>query len=1394
VSDGRDLTQRLETLSPKQRRLIELRLDRERRLALERQAVAPGNEPIPAQPRDGRAFPLSFAQQRLWFLDQLEPGSPWYNMPIPLRLTGRLDVAALAAALVEVERRHETLRTTFSLALAGDGEEEAAVQVVGPPSGLPLPLVDLQGLPPAAREAELPRLVRIEARRPFDLAHGPLLRVLLYRTGVDEHALILNMHHIVCDGWSLGVLVRELATLYEAFSRRQPLPASPLPPLPVQYSDFAVWQRRRISGPVLDGLLAYWRRQLAGMPPLLELPADRPRPAIQTFRGSVLPVTLPAGTTAAVRELSRRAGVTPFMTLLAAFLTLLHRTTRQENLVVGSPVANRSRAEIEGLIGFFVNTLVLRTDLGGDPSFRDLLARVRAMAAGAYAHQDLPFEMLVQEIDPERQLAHNPLFQVMFLLQNAPMPELSVAGLKLAPLAARGGSSKFDLSLHFWEAEPELIGYFEYNTDLFDPPTVARMADHFVRLLAGALADPERRVPALPLLSPAERWQVLCEWNDSAADYPRDACLHHLFAAQAARTPDAVAVMDWRGGERLTYAELEGRAGRLARRLRELGVGPDVPVAVCLRRSPALAVAVLAVLAAGGAYVPVDPSYPRERLERMLAIARPRVLLTETGLRDAIPAGDFDVICLDDEPAGVATGLPLAAEGVVSPDNLAYVIFTSGSTGVPKGVAMPHRPLVNLVVWQLRNSALGPGARTLQFASLSFDVSCQELFATWAAGGTLVLISEELRLDASALLDALRAAAVERLFPPFVALQQLAEVAAERDAWPAALREVVTAGEQLQITAAVAELFTRVPECRLFNQYGPSETHVATAYALPGPARSWPALPSVGTAVANTRILLLDAVFGLVPAGVAGELCIGGDCLARGYLSRPDLTAERFVPDPFADGERLYRTGDLARWRPDGNLEFLGRTDQQLKIRGFRVEPGEIESVLAAHPRVREAAVVARQDPGSPACRLVAYLVVPGGDVSAAELRSAVRERLPEYMVPSAFHFLGALPLTPSGKVDRRALPELETAGEEGGSVPPCTPLEADIAEIWGQVLGMERVGVTDSFFDLGGHSLLAVRLLARIHRRLGCDLPLASLFAGPTIGQQAALIERREAPAAATPLVPLRTAGTRRPLFLVHPVGGSVFCYTDLVRALGPDQPVYGLQAPEEGPAPATLEEMAAGYLDALRAVQPQGPYRLGGWSLGGIVAFEMARQLAARGEEVEQLAVLDVSPTGGADAAGDATVLAWFARDLAGLAGRSLPASLGDIPAGAPLAEAFARAQALGVFPLDLDFATAARRFEVFRHNLQLIERYTAHPYPGRIQLFRAADSHFDDPADSTLGWAALAAGGIWLQELPGNHWAIVRSPAVEIVAAALQIEAALGYTGNRGSWARIRPQELP
>ncbi|HVT16281.1 MAG TPA: amino acid adenylation domain-containing protein [Thermoanaerobaculia bacterium] len=1436
-----DLAARFAQLSPAQRRLLLQRLGRGG-------PPAAAVERIARQPRDGRLFPLSFAQQRLWFLDQLEPGQGWYNMPLFLRLRGPLALPALRRAFHDVERRHEVLRTTFTLA----GEQ--AAQAIAPPRGLALPLANLAGLPTPAATAELERLLAAAAARPFDLARGPLCRALLLRLGERDHALLLALHHIVCDGWSLGVLVRELAALYGAHASGRP---SPLPPLPIQYADFAVWQRQSLAGEALARQLAYWKRQLTASPPLIELPTDRPRPALQSLRGRTLPLPLPGGLWSGVQTLARGLEATPFMVLLAVFKALLRRHARQPDVVVGTPAANRGRSELEELIGFFVNTLVLRTDLAGDPAFAALVTRVRRVVADASAHQDLPFERLVDELAIERHRGHNPLFQVMFILQSDPLPASEIAGLALTPLEVEGRTAKFDLMLQLWEQPRGLAGFLEYNTDLFDAATVRRFGEQFETLLAGALDSPERPLSALPLLPAAARHQLLAEWNDTAAAADRLArdvcCLHHLFAAQAERTPEAVA-LTWEGARRegwigeggnlevgseesgsWSYRELGRRAAVLARRLRRLGVGPDLPVAICLRRSPAMAVAVLGVLAAGGAYVPLDPTYPRERLAKMLELAEARVLLTQEDLLPAFPdaislpapAGDFfrpsasaghevTVVGL-----GAAAANAAAAEDVAA-DDLAYVIFTSGSTGVPKGVALPHRALVNLCRWQLGQSALGPGAKTLQFASLSFDVSCQEMFTTWAAGGALVLIVEAVRLDAAALLDTLVRQQVERLFLPFVALQQLAETAAERRLYPRALREVVTAGEQLQITGPIAELFTRLPSARLWNQYGPSESHVATAFALTGPPRGWSALPPIGRPVANARIHLLDEAARPVPPGVPGELYIGGDCLARGYLRRPELTAERFVPDPVGGaGRRLYRTGDLARYLPDGEVEFLGRNDQQVKIRGFRVEPGEIEAALATLPGVRETAVVARggRAAGGGAARLVAYVVAAEPAPTAAELRGRLRELFPEHMVPAVFQLLPSLPLTPSGKVDRRALPDPDPAAAdpEAGSMSPRTPLEELLAGIWRELLGVAGIGVRDSFFDLGGHSLLAVRLMARIRRQCGRDLPLAALFAGPTIERLASLVELAEPaeegePARRTPrtpLVELAVGGGRdsgRPLFLVHPVGGGVLCYASLARALGSaGLPVYGLQSPDwEGEEPATLEAMAERYVAALRAIQPRGPYRLGGWSMGGVAAFAMACQLRQAGEEVEILALIDSYAPGHPGGVGrapldEAAVRALFARDLSGLLGRELPAAAADLERlgpETPLAEAFAAAQAAGLLPAELDFTETRRMFAVFAANLRRLQAYAGEPYPGWVTLFRAAgpppapsadgagEAGGAPPADgaaagATLGWEALAAA-VEIEPVVGDHYSLVRPPEVEVLAARLSARLGAGLGG--------------
>ncbi|HVR95695.1 MAG TPA: non-ribosomal peptide synthase/polyketide synthase, partial [Thermoanaerobaculia bacterium] len=1066
-------------------------------------------------------LPLSFAQQRLWVIDQLEPGSPAYNVPLAVRLTGEVSAPLLRRIFAEVVRRHEALRTTF---VARDGRP---VQVIAPPSAPELPVVDLSRLPEAAREARAVALAGDEAVRPFSLERGPLLRLTLVRLAGQEHLLLLTLHHIVSDGWSMGVLIREVAALYAAFSQGLP---SPLPELPLHYADFAVWQRGWLQGPVLEAQLEHWKRRLEGAPQMLELPTDRPRPPVQTYRGRTVPFVLPPAAYAGVRELCRREGVTPFMALLAAWAVLLGRHAGQDDLLVGTPIAGRNRREIEELIGFFVNTLVLRADLSGDPSFRRLLGRVRTEALEGFNNQDLPFERLVEELVPERDLARSPLFQVLFVLQNAPVGALSTPGLTLAPFALESRLAKFDLVLSLAEdADGGLAGSLEHSADLFDGDRIVRLLQHLGVLLAAAAADPERPVAELPLLTAAERGRVLYEWNDNAVEQ-RSVSVHEPVEEQARRTPDALAVL-WAGeagGEEagLSYRELDERANRLARHLRALGVGPDERVAICLERSLHLPVAVLGVLKAGGAYVPLDPDYPADRVSFMLADSRSRVLVTTSDVAARLAGLDPGVrpVLLDaDREAIAARG---AGDPVrwATPANLAYVIYTSGSTGRPKGVAMPHGVLANLLAWQRRSSAAGPGSRTLQFASLSFDVSFQEIFSSWWAGGAVVLVPRETRRDAAALCRILGEHRVDRLFLPFVALQQIAEAVAGGAPAPAGLREVFTAGEQLRITPQIAAWLER-SQAVLENQYGPSEGHAVSAHRLSGPAAGWPALPPIGRPLPNVRMYLLDRCFEPVPQGVAGHLCFGGVQVIRGYLDRPRLTAGKFVPDPFGGepGARLYATGDLARFLPDGSLQYLGRTDQQVKVRGFRVEPGEVEAALTRHPGVREAAVVARGEGADR--RLVGYWVSPEPSPSPDELRAFLRSELPEYMVPADLVRLDALPLTPSGKLDRRALPEPQ-GGTETEHAAPADPVEELLTGIWAEVLGRGRVGVRDDFFALGGHSLLATQVVSRVRQVLGVELPLRQLFEAPTVAGFARAVRNAAGLPAAPPIGPAPRGG----------------------------------------------------------------------------------------------------------------------------------------------------------------------------------------------------------------------------------------------------------------------------
>ena len=1043
-------------------------------------------------PRDGE-LPLSLAQQRLWFLDQLVPDSPLYNLAAAVRLQGPLDVAALERSLGEIVRRHEALRTTF---LTVDGRPR---QVISAEPLLPMPVIDLRVVAEVAREENLQRLLSDEAQKLFDLARGPLFRVLLVTLGEQEHVLLLTVHHIVSDAWSVGVLIEELRALYAAFHAGEP---SPLPELPFQYVDYAVWQRQWLKGEVLDIQLAYWKRKLEGAPPSLDLPTDRPRPAVQRYRGSTLFFRLSSALTEALGALSRRAGVTRFMVLLAGFQLLLARYAGVEDVSVGSPIAGRTVVETEALIGFFINALTLRTDLSGDPSFLGLLERVREVTLDAYAHQDVPFEQVVDALQPERSLNRAPLFQVMFVLQNTPMPALALSELTLSLVPLESKTAKFDLSVSLAEDDGGMQGVAEYDADLFDEATIGRMIEQFQAVLEGAMARPERRLSELSGLPEAQRRQLLEGWNQTAAEFPRDRCLHQLFEQHAERAPEAEALTF--EGERLSYGALNARANRLGRHLRDLGVVPESPVGVFARRSIELIVGVLAILKAGGIYMPLDPSLPSGRLSFMLEDAGIEVVLAQGHLMNRLPACDAFVVPLDAEATVGRGEREDNLAGGARPEGGAYVIYTSGSTGKPKGVLIEHRGACNLAAAQQRAFTIEPGDRVLQFSRSSFDASIWEIIMALTTGATLCLASDEALMPGPELARLLKEQQINITLLPPTALGALP------DAPLPALRTLLVGGE-----ACPPELVERwAARTQFLNAYGPTEITVcATIFECRGGGT-----PPIGRPLANTRVYVLDARLEPVPVGVPGELYIGGAGLARGYVGRAGLTADRFVPDPFSGepGARLYRTGDLARWQPTGVLEFAGRIDHQVKLRGFRIEVGEVEAALRAHPAVREAVVMVREDaPGDR--RLVAYLLTAQASPPATgEMRSHLQQRLPDYMLPAAFVWLEALPLTSSGKVDRKALPAPDGARPalDGEFVAPRSPVEELLASAWAEVLGVAQVGVHDNFFNLGGDSILAIQVISRAQQR-GIAFAVRQMFQHQTVAALATVATVAAAPGA---------------------------------------------------------------------------------------------------------------------------------------------------------------------------------------------------------------------------------------------------------------------------------------
>jgi amino acid adenylation domain-containing protein/FkbM family methyltransferase len=1153
--------------------------------------AADASSPPPVTPAGAaERRPLSFAQQRLWFLERLEPGTAAYHLPTRLDLEGSLDVPALEQALSDLVDRHEALRTRF--VDGPDGPE----QHVAPSAPLPLDLVDLTRRPPDRRKAARDEHAREEVRRPFDLETAPLLRATLYRLDETHHSLLVTTHHICSDGWSLVVLVKELAELYAAHRSGAP---APLPPLPVQYADWSAWQRAWLGGGELDRQLDHWREALRGVP-ALALPFDRPRPVRPTHAGDSLDVRIPGALRARLESLAREEGATLHMALLAVYGATLARWSGQDRFAVGTPVANRRTAEAEGLIGFFVNTLALPLHVDGDAlTFRELLGRVRRTALGAHSHQDVPFERVVEELDPERHRGHHPLFQVLFALQNVPVDRIELPGLQVTYDEPGTGSTRFDVELFLAETERveaalpgasvaeagDLEGLLNYSTELFDRVTMERFLESLIAGLDAVTARPDVPLRELPALTASQRRRVLHDWNAPRALGEAGALVHDAFERQAADHPDALAARF--GEETISYGELDARANRLAQRLRRHGAGAEGAVAVALERSIGLVVALLAVVKSGAAYVPVDPEYPADRIELLLADSRATLLLTSDAVTDRLPQLPGVIRLRPETDAADDADVPEPAPHP-SPDAPAFLVYTSGSTGRPKGVAMTHRALGNLLAWQTRAS--GAPLRTLQFAALSFDVSFQEIFSTLSVGAEIVLVTEEERRDPAALLRLVDRFDVQRLFLPFVALQQLAETAVEEDRFPAGLREINAAGEQLKVTPALRTFFSRLGACRLVNQYGPAETHVVTAGEVEGDPADWPSLPAIGRPVPGAPVYLLDDRGRPVPIGTPGELYAGGAAPARGYHRRPDLTAERFVPDPFSDvpGARLYRTGDVARFRSDGTLEFLGRRDRQIKVRGYRVEPGEIEAELARHPAVRQAAVRDHDHPGGR--RLAAYVTLRAGASAGPDvLRAHLAGRLPEFLVPAAIVPLDALPLSPSGKVDRDALPEPDWAPEADLSTPRA-PEEEIVAAIFAEVLDLPSAGIHDDFFALGGHSLLATRVMSRVRRSFATEVPLRALFEAPTPARLAAEVRAARGVPALPPVTPAAEAD-RWPL---SPAQHRLW----FLDRLDPGQATYNIPAAVRlaGPLDVSALERSLSRVvyrhETLRTRFPEGPH----------------------------------------------------------------------------------------------------------------------------------------------------------------------------------------------------------
>ena len=1385
------LAERLAALPPEKRALLQ------RRLLQARRETAPAPPSIPRQPRDASAFPLSSSQERMWFNYQWKPDSPLYNETFALRLRGPLRVDLIEQSFDAVMHRHDMFRTTFRDV---DGQPMQSVSMAAPPR---LDVVDLRSevaQSAGERDERLRQRSKEVIHQIFNLAEGPLFRGTLYRLGERECVLLCVMHHIIFDGWSIALFIRELLTLYDALCRQVP---GSLPELPIQYIDYAVWQRAWLQHEVMAQQLPYWRERLRGAPGALDLPTDRPRPAQFSNRGARILFQLSRSLTADLRALSAREGTTLFMTLLAGFKVLLYRYTGQEDMVVGTPTTNRSHRETEGLVGVFINTLPLRTRLSEALCFRDVLHRVQEVAIGAYAHQDIPFEMLVEVAQPARDVSRTPLFQVLFNLYKTPTLPVDLPDIDIALVdEIHSDMAKFDVTLSIEETAHTLKGGLEYSTDLFDAPTITRMLGHFETVLAAAVQTPDARLVALPLLTSAERQQILTEWNATDVVFPQEQSVASLVAAQAERTPDAVAVV-WEE-QALTYGELNTKANRVAHYLHALGIGPERVVGICVARSLDMIVGQLGVLKSGGVYLPLDPVLPVDRLRFMLSDAHVTVVLTQEKFAPVLAGGAWNLVCLDRDWEVVARQSEANPAGDGQLEHGAYVIYTSGSTGQPKGVLISHRSLLNLIFWHRHAFAIGPGDKATQLAGIAFDASVWEVWPYLTVGASLYLVPPNIVAEPAGLRDWLVAQGITVSFLP----TPLAETVLHLD-WPRdiSLRLMLTGGDMLHQYPPASLPFT------LVNNYGPTEHTVVATSGTVAPTEGASTAPGIGRPIANTQVYVLDRHLQPLPIGVPGELYIGGHSLARGYLNRPDLTDSSFIAHPFRQDSaaRLYKTGDIVRYRADGTIAFLGREGRQVQVRGFRIELGEIEAVLAQHPKVREA-VVSVSDVPDGFKRLIAYVSpetpnrVCSGDTDAAEsalareLRLYLQTVVPAYMVPTAFVVLEVLPLTHNGKIDRDALPapRRTQVALEHGFVPPRTDLEVRLAACWAEVLGLDKVSIDDDFFDLGGYSLLATRLASAIQKSLQRDVPLLKIFESPTVAGIARWLDTAEKTAVVSPdvlpacVIPMQPQGHKPPVFFVPPASGSPLCYVELALQLGDAQPAYGLQAPglyDDAPLITRLEDMAAYYVAAMRYVQPAGPYHLVGWSFGSMVAFEMARLLEQQHEAVAFLGLLDTGlaydPRRSPGAPLQDLLLA-LRLTMANMVKVKFPTSYRDLKQLASWFGVSLPASLQHLWQRDLSsqwaflrylLGMSLRSFKLFRSNFIAGQQYVAAPYGGHATLFRTtpASAALPPTEDAVVTMLrTFVEGGLEVHYVPGNHMTLLETANVGILAQ--KIKAAL------------------